>query len=71
MQLSAGTPLGHLDYTTSHNKRVYYVVASSSVVELGTLPNGTRERRWVSRDELASLPLVNEKLRPMLAAALA
>ncbi len=70
--IAAGTTLGHLDYSTStHDKRVYYFAASGAGVELGPLPTGTRERRWVTRDELATLPLVNEELRPMLVAALA
>lgn len=69
--LSAGRTLGHLDYAVAtHDKRVYYVAATSPTVELGPLPSRTRERRWVTRDEIATLPLVNEQLRPVLAAAL-
>ena len=39
-------------------------------IELGPSPAGVRERRWIRRDEVAGLPLVNEELRPLLAAAL-
>jgi ADP-ribose pyrophosphatase YjhB (NUDIX family) len=68
----AGSTLGHLDYTVAtHAKRVYYVTATcDGAAELGPLPSRTRERRWISANELPSLPLVNEELRPLLARAL-
>jgi ADP-ribose pyrophosphatase YjhB (NUDIX family)/uncharacterized membrane protein YgcG len=40
------------------------------VIELGPLPERTRERRWIGRDEAATIPLVNEALRPILLRAL-
>jgi ADP-ribose pyrophosphatase YjhB (NUDIX family) len=69
--LVAGRTLGHLDYAVAtHDKRVYYVAATSPAVEMGPQPSRTRERRWVTRDEVATLPLVNEQLRSLLVAAL-
>lgn len=70
-RVTAGTTLGHLDYVTGgHAKRVYYVTATADDVELGPLPSRTRERRWVSANDLVALPLVNEGLRPLLLRAL-
>lgn len=56
--------LGHLDYSVGHSKRVRYFRCTGG--ELGALPERTRERRWITRDEIATLPLVNEELRAML-----
>jgi ADP-ribose pyrophosphatase YjhB (NUDIX family) len=68
--LEAGRRLGHIDYAVAtHDKRVYYVAATSPAVELAAQHPRTRERRWVSLAEVATLPLVNEQLRPVLAAA--
>lgn len=70
--LTAGPTLGHLDYERhGYTKRVYYVAATTSAhVELGPLPDRTRERRWITASEVATLPLVNEQLRPLLGRAL-
>lgn len=38
--------------------------------QFGPLPKGTRERRWIGRDEIDALPLRHENLRPLLRAAL-
>lgn len=68
--------LGHLDYlvghgTDQHLKRVrYFLLASAGTVELGKLPARTRERRWLRLDDARAVPLVNEAIRPLLAAAL-
>jgi ADP-ribose pyrophosphatase YjhB (NUDIX family) len=75
-ELRAGESLGHLDYEVGagadrHLKRVRYFLAEATApVAEGALPSGTRERRWIAGDELASVPLVNEGLRPILARAL-
>jgi 8-oxo-dGTP pyrophosphatase MutT (NUDIX family) len=61
-------PLGTLEYDVGHRKRVTYFRARMG--ELGELPQRTRERRWLGSTELAAVPLVNEDLRPLLAAAL-
>ncbi len=37
----------------------------------GARPDGTRERRWLGPDELATVALRDEDLRAMLRAALA
>jgi ADP-ribose pyrophosphatase YjhB (NUDIX family) len=52
------------------HKHVHYFAARArGDVTLGPLPSGTRERRWVDRAEAATLPLVDESLRPILLAA--
>ncbi len=62
--------LGHLDYLVGdHTKRVRYF-ALSAAGEPGPLPPRTRERRWCTREEARSLPLVNEGLRALMMAAL-
>ena len=43
---------------------------AGAAVELGPLPARTRERRWIGSDEAATIPLVNEALRPILLQAL-
>jgi ADP-ribose pyrophosphatase YjhB (NUDIX family) len=35
-------------------------------IELGPLPERTRERRWIGPEEASTIPLVNEELRPIL-----
>ncbi len=61
-------PLGELEYEAGHRKRVSYFRARGG--ELGELPPRTRERRWVAAAQLDEVALVNEELRPLLAAAL-
>jgi ADP-ribose pyrophosphatase YjhB (NUDIX family) len=69
--------LGHLEYVVdnpspepgAHLKRVRYFRVTGATRER-PLPDGTRERIWVSRSRAAALPLVNEELRPLIAAAL-
>jgi len=74
--LRGGPALGHLDYrvgegASSHCKRArYFLLQPERTVELGPLPERTRERRWVGLDAVATLPLVNEGLRPLLVRAL-
>jgi 8-oxo-dGTP pyrophosphatase MutT (NUDIX family) len=67
--ITAGRELGHLDYDAGHPKRVRYF-AMTGTPELGPLPERTHERRWIGRDDLAALPLVNESLRGLIAKAL-
>ena len=68
--------LGHLDYELGdgadrHTKRVrYFRCEPGAPVVLGPLPERTRALRWIRAEEVAGLPLVNEDLRAMLAAAL-
>lgn len=68
--------LGHLDYPVGegvdhHTKRVrYFRCTPVGELVLGSLPERTRERRWVTAGELPALPLVNEDLRALLGAAL-
>lgn len=71
--------LAALDYVVAradgeHAKRVRYFVverADEGDVAFERLPRGTRERRWIDVEALATLPLVNEGLRARIAAALA
>lgn len=76
-ELQVGTVLGSLDYFLGEGedrwrKRVrYFVVRARGGVDLGALPERTRERRWLNRNALAVVPLVNDDLRPILEAALA
>lgn len=69
--------LGHLDYEVGagadrHLKRVrYFLLEAEAPLALGAPPPGTRERRWIGRDEADALPLVNPALRPLIAKALA
>lgn len=79
-ELLAGDELGHLEYMVGEGaerrcKLVRYFSLGTSTgvtndVQLGALPERTRERRWLSRGELGSIPLVNEGLRAVLEAAL-
>ncbi len=68
-------PLGHLAYDFTwaddrwHKHVHVFAVRARGEVTLGPLPAGTRERRWVDRDAAATLPLVDESLRPILLAA--
>jgi hypothetical protein len=53
-----------------HLKRVrYFLCMVDEPIGLGPLPSQTHERRWAKRDEVAQIALVNEALRPVLAAA--
>jgi 8-oxo-dGTP pyrophosphatase MutT (NUDIX family) len=65
-------PIGALEYDVGHRKRVTYfrARASSAAPELGDKPKETRERRWLNAAALDEVELVNEDLRPLLAAAL-
>jgi len=68
-------PLGKVAYDVAsdgarYRKHVHFFAARArGEVALGPLPERTRERRWVDRAEAASLPLVDESLRPILLAA--
>jgi 8-oxo-dGTP pyrophosphatase MutT (NUDIX family) len=63
----------HFDGDPPVDKRVrcYLFEAPDANIDLGPLPAGTRERRWVLPHEMATLPLRSENLRPLLVAALA
>lgn len=78
--LQAGRELGQLEHEVpgpqaSYRKRVRYFLlepAPGAGDDLtGPCPPRTRERRWVTRDELARTPLVADALRPVAEAALA
>lgn len=66
--------LGDLDYRFDGDppvhKRVRCFLFLTDAPELGALPKGTRERRWIHAHEIAELPLRHENLRPLLTAAL-
>lgn len=71
-----GGELAPLDYLVGdgdrHLKRVrIFTMRPAGPLELGAMPERTRERRWVAAADLPSLPLVDESLRPLLGAALA
>lgn len=74
--LRTGRELGHLDYPVGEGddrrlKRArYFAIESDGALELGPLPERTRERRWIRRDEVDAIPLVSEALRPLLRDAL-
>lgn len=74
--LQVGAELGCVDYfvgdgADQHRKRVrYFALTATAPIQLGEIPQRTRERRWIRRDEVATIPLVNDALRPLLAAAL-
>lgn len=70
--LRAGAELGVLEYPIrDRRKRVrYFALSPAGEPELGPLPAGTRERRWIDRAEAAALPLVSEDLRPIITRAL-
>lgn len=70
--LHVGRELGVLEYPCgdpAHLKRVRYY-ALHGEAPLGPQPERTLERRWVSANEAAVLPLVSEALRPVILAAL-
>jgi len=75
--LEVGIELGAVDYTVGegadeHTKRVRYFLVSAPAAPLllAPLPSRTRERRWLALAEAATVPLVNESLRPLLRSAL-
>ncbi len=73
--LAVGRDLGAIGYEIEdegarYQKQVRYV-ALAGAVELGPLPARTRERRWLTADEVAAIELIDEALRPILRAALA
>ena len=74
--LEVGRELAHVDYVVGegaarHGKRVrYFRLAATGPVPFGALPGRTRERRWIGREDVPTIPLINEALRPVLVAAL-
>lgn len=70
--LSISAELPHLDYDVAGRcKRArYFPMTTTEPIALGPLPARTRERRWVDAAALATLPLVNEGLRPLAFTAL-
>lgn len=71
-ELRVHDELGHLDYDVgSHRKRVrYFRMSAAEPVVMDPTPPGTRDRRWVTAEDLAALPLVNDALRPLIRKAL-
>ncbi|MCU0681899.1 MAG: NUDIX domain-containing protein [Polyangiaceae bacterium] len=49
----------------------FVCMVASGEVTFGPRPSRTRERRWLTDDELDALPLVNEARCPIMRAALA
>ncbi len=74
--LQAQRHLGDVRYLVGEGsgrylKRVrYFVLASKGELQIGGLPHRTLERVWTGAEAVGSIPLVNEDLRPLLAAAL-
>jgi ADP-ribose pyrophosphatase YjhB (NUDIX family) len=74
--LHAGDELGHVDHVVGagrdrHLKRVrYFRLSPAGAVELGRLPERTRDRRWLCLEEVRSVALVDEALRAMILSAL-
>ncbi len=69
--------LGVLEYTFEHRgtpirKRVSYfaVAPTGETVEFNKRPVATRELLWVSAENLKTLPLINQTLRPIIRQAL-
>ena len=77
--LCPGPELGTLEYPFERDgitvrKRVHYFPITTGAGEplvFGPRPRRTRELRWVRRSEFPQLPLVNEELRTVIAAAYA
>lgn len=75
-EVIAGRELGHVDYlvgegTDRHLKRVrYFSLEPATPVHLGALPDRTRERRWLQRGDVGSVPFVNDDLRTLVLDAL-
>ncbi len=72
--LAAAGELGHLDYEVGdgadrHTKRVRFFKLAGDA-GLGPLPDRTRERRWVTRDEAATLPWIDDAYRALVLRAL-
>jgi 8-oxo-dGTP pyrophosphatase MutT (NUDIX family) len=69
-----GPEIGAMEYLASETslKRVTYYVAEAGDAELewAPRPRRTRELRWVTREELALVPLVREELRSIIERAL-
>ena len=71
-----GKFLGDLDYTfTYHDKKIhkevyYFLFTCKERLKFGKRPEGVKERRWVNKDHLKTIPLVNEKLREIIYKAL-
>ena len=61
--LQVGPQLGNVDYFVGEGvnrylKRVrYFSLVATTAVQLGRIPDRTRERRWINRDELQGIPL--------------
>ena len=70
-----GFSLGELDYTFSFNDKVihktvyYYVFTLNEKPRFAKKPPEVKELKWISKGELNKIPLVNEKLRPIIARA--
>ncbi|MBC7473247.1 MAG: NUDIX domain-containing protein [Candidatus Sericytochromatia bacterium] len=70
-----GKALGDIDYTFTHqDKRIhkivhYYVFTTKEDPIFGKKPDEVKERRWIKKDEVSKLPLVNEKLRKIISKA--
>ena len=44
----------------------YFCIASKGQLNFGVKPKRTREIRWISREELNSIPLINSELREII-----
>jgi ADP-ribose pyrophosphatase YjhB (NUDIX family) len=70
--LAVGRELAPVDYfvggeVSRYLKRVrYFALRPTSALDLGALPERTRERRWLRWGDIAEVPLVNEDLRTVL-----
>lgn len=74
-ELEAGPELGHVQYRVGqgdgHLKRVRFFAARAPAdATLGRRPGGTRDRAWVTREQLDALELIDEQLRPLIERAL-
>lgn len=77
-EVSLVANLGVIEYSFLHDhslisKRVTYFTAvpRGDTIAFGAQPAETREVRWVSLQDMETLPLVNESLRSILCNALA
>lgn len=70
-----GSEVGRIQYELEKNGAriqkavVYYVAFAETDCMFDKRPKGTREIRWIAPDEIETVPLVNEDLRPILTRA--
>lgn len=67
-----GISLGDLDYTftydnkTIHKRVHYYTFTTDEKPKFRNKPQGVKEIRWITKEEVSKISLVNEKLRPII-----